>query len=560
MMASTSTTAMISRMTMDIRMALLIMDIHMKPWNTRGGSGKTALMLALCRALHPSYNIGAVTNDIFTKEDAEFLIRHDALPKGRIKAIETGGCPHAAIREDVSANLGALEALQEEFRCNLLLIESGGDNLAGELSFWSFNIQANYSRELADYIIYVIDVSGGDKIPRKGGPGITQSDLLVVNKTDLAELVGADLGVMASDAAKMRDGGPTVFAQMVGQMNEHSFENDSISNHGDYVLDPTAVGHVELNDTGNTLVTSPSKFLWLDDFIPDVRLERGSYNLESEDFRTGTEEVLTAQEKDVDSPSRQSEGASTRGLLNYVGSRGPTTTHTFVFLRVNTWAKNQISFKLNIQCENGSVQPQRVNPYTHRSNNDEADDFQVHTLSDTNTGVGPNRLESNTSNSKRRTASPRTEETGYPETVAVVKIDEHDAPHRENLSEKNEVDSHGAAKSPKSMKPTDSPAVPRNNLAAPVSAISAEVQTMTGSDVKNDELKRENRRMEEEFRLGKEKLLQQIHKLKAENLSEIDRFARESAEKVRFLEAKWLAEKEDLLLQVSKLSGSAPSD
>ncbi|KAJ1566249.1 hypothetical protein HK405_010556 [Cladochytrium tenue] len=167
------------------------------------GSGKTALMLALCRALHPKYNIAAVTNDIFTTEDAEFLIRHDALPEGRIRAVETGGCPHAAIREDVSANLGTLETLQEQFGCELLLIESGGDNLA-----------ANYSRELADYIIYVIDVSGGDKIPRKGGPGITQSDLLVVNKTDLAPLVGADLGVMERDAARMRDVGPTIFAQV----------------------------------------------------------------------------------------------------------------------------------------------------------------------------------------------------------------------------------------------------------------------------------------------------------------------------------------------------------
>ncbi|KAJ3196097.1 hypothetical protein HK101_010118 [Irineochytrium annulatum] len=167
------------------------------------GSGKTALMLALCRLLHPTHNIACVTNDIFTKEDAEFLIKNEALPQGRIRAIETGGCPHAAIREDVSANLGALESLQEEFNCELLLIESGGDNLA-----------ANYSRELADFIIYVIDVSGGDKIPRKGGPGITQSDLLVINKTDLAELVGADLKVMERDAAKIRDGGPVIFSQV----------------------------------------------------------------------------------------------------------------------------------------------------------------------------------------------------------------------------------------------------------------------------------------------------------------------------------------------------------
>ncbi|KAI8634128.1 urease accessory protein UreG [Xylariaceae sp. FL1651] len=170
------------------------------------GSGKTALMLALCLALRSQYNLAAVTNDIFTREDAEFLTRHKALPASRIRAIETGGCPHAAVREDISANLAALEDLHAEIQpggADLLLIESGGDNLA-----------ANYSRELADFIVYVIDVSGGDKIPRKGGPGITQSDLLVVNKTDLAEAVGADLGVMERDARKMREGGPTVFAQV----------------------------------------------------------------------------------------------------------------------------------------------------------------------------------------------------------------------------------------------------------------------------------------------------------------------------------------------------------
>ncbi|KAJ3125236.1 hypothetical protein HK098_000434 [Nowakowskiella sp. JEL0407] len=167
------------------------------------GSGKTALMYALCKKLHPTYNIAAVTNDIFTKEDAEFLTRNNALPADRIRAIETGGCPHAAIREDISANLGALEELHARFNTQLLLVESGGDNLA-----------ANYSRELADYIIYVIDVSGGDKIPRKGGPGITQSDLLVINKTDLAAAVGADLSVMDRDAKKMRDTGPTIFAQV----------------------------------------------------------------------------------------------------------------------------------------------------------------------------------------------------------------------------------------------------------------------------------------------------------------------------------------------------------
>ncbi|KAJ2895531.1 hypothetical protein MKZ38_006381 [Zalerion maritima] len=172
------------------------------------GSGKTALMLALCLALRSTHSLAAVTNDIFTREDAEFLTQRKALPPSLIKAIETGGCPHAAVREDISANLAALEDLHVSSSAagaDLLLIESGGDNLA-----------ANYSRELADFIVYVIDVAGGDKIPRKGGPGITQSDLLVVNKTDLAEIVGADLDVMERDARKMREGGPTVFAQVKG--------------------------------------------------------------------------------------------------------------------------------------------------------------------------------------------------------------------------------------------------------------------------------------------------------------------------------------------------------
>ncbi len=167
------------------------------------GSGKTALLLALCRRLRPQYNIAAVTNDIFTKEDGEFLIRNQALEPERIRAVETGGCPHAAIREDISANLLALEELQQEFDPQMLLLESGGDNLA-----------AHFSRELADYTIYVIDVAGGDKIPRKGGPGITQSDLLVINKTDLAAAVGADLTIMERDARKMRGSGPFVFAQL----------------------------------------------------------------------------------------------------------------------------------------------------------------------------------------------------------------------------------------------------------------------------------------------------------------------------------------------------------
>ncbi len=167
------------------------------------GSGKTALVLALCRHLRDSLRLGVVTNDIFTREDAEFLTRHEALPTAQIRAVETGGCPHAAIREDISPNLMALEDLMAAVKPELLFVESGGDNLA-----------AQYSRELVDYTIYVIDVAGGDKVPRKGGPGITQSDLLVINKTDLAPHVGADLGVMERDAAKMRGSGPTIFAQV----------------------------------------------------------------------------------------------------------------------------------------------------------------------------------------------------------------------------------------------------------------------------------------------------------------------------------------------------------
>ena len=167
------------------------------------GSGKTALMLQLCKRLREQMSVAAVTNDIFTKEDGEFLVKHGALEPERIRAVETGGCPHAAIREDISANLLALEELHRKFKPDILLIESGGDNLA-----------ACFSRELADYAIQVIDVCGGDKIPRKGGPGITQSDLLVINKTDLAAGVGADLGVMERDSKKMRGNGPFVLAQV----------------------------------------------------------------------------------------------------------------------------------------------------------------------------------------------------------------------------------------------------------------------------------------------------------------------------------------------------------
>jgi urease accessory protein len=168
------------------------------------GSGKTALVLALCRALRDRVALGVVTNDIFTKEDAEFLLRHDALAPDRIRAVETGGCPHAAIREDITPNLLALEALMTTTPApELLIVESGGDNLA-----------AQYSRELVDFTIYVIDVAGGDKVPRKGGPGITQSDLLVINKTDLAAAVGANLDVLDRDAKRMRGEGPIVFAQV----------------------------------------------------------------------------------------------------------------------------------------------------------------------------------------------------------------------------------------------------------------------------------------------------------------------------------------------------------
>ena len=168
------------------------------------GSGKTALMDALCKALAPHYDVAAITNDIYTKEDAEFLTRSGALPPERIMGVETGGCPHTAIREDASINLAAVDDMRARFPdLDLVLIESGGDNLA-----------ATFSPELADITLYVIDVSAGDKIPRKGGPGITRSDLLVINKTDLAPLVGASLEVMERDARKMRGESPFVFAQV----------------------------------------------------------------------------------------------------------------------------------------------------------------------------------------------------------------------------------------------------------------------------------------------------------------------------------------------------------
>lgn len=168
------------------------------------GSGKTALTLALCQALRDKYHLAVVTNDIYTAEDAQFLVRNEALSPDRIMGVETGGCPHTAIREDASINLEAVARLQERFPdLELILIESGGDNLA-----------ATFSPELSDLTLYVIDVSAGDKIPRKGGPGITKSDLLVINKIDLAPLVGASLEVMDRDAKKMRGERPFIFSNL----------------------------------------------------------------------------------------------------------------------------------------------------------------------------------------------------------------------------------------------------------------------------------------------------------------------------------------------------------
>lgn len=168
------------------------------------GSGKTALTLALCQALRERYNIAVVTNDIYTEEDAQFLVRNQALAPERIIGVETGGCPHTAIREDASINLEAVDRLNRRFAgLDLIFIESGGDNLA-----------ATFSPELSDLTLYVIDVAAGDKIPRKGGPGITKSDLLVINKIDLAPMVGASLDVMERDAKKMRGARPFVFSNM----------------------------------------------------------------------------------------------------------------------------------------------------------------------------------------------------------------------------------------------------------------------------------------------------------------------------------------------------------
>lgn len=168
------------------------------------GSGKTALVAALCRSLADDLRIAVVTNDIYTTEDADFLLRNGVLPAERIRAVETGCCPHTAIRDDISANLDAIEELEESLGpLDVILVESGGDNLT-----------ATFSKGLIDQQIFVVDVAGGDKVPRKGGPGVTSADLLVINKTDLAPLVGADLGVMARDAAARRGDLPTVFLSL----------------------------------------------------------------------------------------------------------------------------------------------------------------------------------------------------------------------------------------------------------------------------------------------------------------------------------------------------------
>lgn len=189
------------------------------------GSGKTALLKELCLAMRDDFNIAVVTNDIYTKEDAEFLTKHKALEPDRIIGVETGGCPHTAIREDASMNLNAVAELTERFPdLDLVLIESGGDNLS-----------ATFSPELSDLTLYVIDVSAGDKIPRKGGPGITKSDLLVINKIDLAPYVGASLDIMDRDAKKMRKEKPFIFTNLkkslgVKEIVEFIIEEGMISN------------------------------------------------------------------------------------------------------------------------------------------------------------------------------------------------------------------------------------------------------------------------------------------------------------------------------------------
>ncbi|WNK00865.1 urease accessory protein UreG [Thalassospiraceae bacterium LMO-JJ14] len=193
------------------------------------GSGKTALMERLCQTFRDVYDICAITNDIYTKEDALILNRAGALPEERIMGVETGGCPHTAIREDASINLAAIDTMNAKFpNLDLILIESGGDNLA-----------ATFSPELADITIYVIDVSAGEKIPRKGGPGITRSDLLVINKTDLAPLVGASLEVMDSDTKRMRADRPYVFTNMKTR--------DGVDTIADFIVAAGGLGPVSLD-------------------------------------------------------------------------------------------------------------------------------------------------------------------------------------------------------------------------------------------------------------------------------------------------------------------------
>ena len=186
------------------------------------GTGKTALAVELCKILYPKYDLAVITNDIYTKEDAEFVVRAGVLPVDRIKGVETGGCPHTAIREDASMNLVAVSDMKLQFpNLEIILIESGGDNLA-----------ATFSPELADITIYVIDVSAGEKIPRKGGPGITRSDLFVINKVDLAPMVGANLDIMERDTLKMRGKKPFIFSNLKKGQGLNEISNFIISNAG----------------------------------------------------------------------------------------------------------------------------------------------------------------------------------------------------------------------------------------------------------------------------------------------------------------------------------------
>tara|TARA_B100000405_G_scaffold149942_1_gene104820 strand:+ start:135 stop:737 length:603 start_codon:yes stop_codon:yes gene_type:complete len=186
------------------------------------GTGKTALAVELCKILYPKYDLAVITNDIYTKEDADFVVRAGVLPVDRIKGVETGGCPHTAIREDASMNLVAVSDMKLQFpNLEIILIESGGDNLA-----------ATFSPELADITIYVIDVSAGEKIPRKGGPGITRSDLFVINKVDLAPMVGANLDIMERDTLKMRGKKPFIFSNLKKGQGLKEISNFIISNAG----------------------------------------------------------------------------------------------------------------------------------------------------------------------------------------------------------------------------------------------------------------------------------------------------------------------------------------